>query len=57
VVVSENFVPEDCVFRIEKSSSSGWRILTHTRNGAWTIKEGEMGYKSVSIIKTNAPNK
>lgn len=57
MVVSENFVPEDCVFRIEKSSSSGWRILTHTRNGAWTIKEGEMGYQSVSIIKTNAPNK
>jgi len=57
VVVSENFVPEYCVFRIEKSSSSGWRILTHTRSGAWTIKEGEMGYKSVSDIKLNLLDK
>ena len=57
MVVSENFVPEDCVFRIEKSSNNGWRILTQSRNGAWTIKKGEMGYNSVSIIKTDLLDK
>lgn len=50
VVASVDFVPETCVFRIEKvEGSDGCMLLNHNRSAAWTIQVDESGRKSIFL--------